>query len=331
MSTHSEHEAVLRRALLQAAESIEPASDGLERIQARLRRPRPLVVAWIEAVWTDVFLRAPAGLQAAGRQLVAALRRAWERIGPTSEPGQGRPLSWLRPLVAMSVAIFVIGVGAYVGLNSSSLLGVGSNAQYSGPGGAGASSHGARGHGKTAGSGTPAATGPNQPVGTATPSGCKKTPKPPTYREPSPSASITPSQTPSGSPSASPSASGTPTSSPTTSTTPNPTTTPAASGDSAGTAATDPPGGATAATGKAGTVSSHESTGISARHRTVPHLKASPTGTPCASKSTATRMPSARVAPEAAGAVPLTGAQLAPARLETATVAAARLGRLAAP
>jgi len=49
MSTASEREAALRRALQSAAEYIEPAPGGLERIHERLRRPRPVLVAWLEA------------------------------------------------------------------------------------------------------------------------------------------------------------------------------------------------------------------------------------------------------------------------------------------
>ena len=65
MSTLNEREAALRRALQSAAASIETAPDGLERIQARLRRPRPVVIAWLEAAWTDIYLRAQDGLRTA--------------------------------------------------------------------------------------------------------------------------------------------------------------------------------------------------------------------------------------------------------------------------
>ena len=40
-------EAALRRALHAAAGAVEPRADGLERIRHRLRRPRPLPVAWL--------------------------------------------------------------------------------------------------------------------------------------------------------------------------------------------------------------------------------------------------------------------------------------------
>lgn len=54
MSTFSEHEAFLRRALHSAADSLEPGHDGLERIQARLQRPHPMPLAWAEAAWTGL-------------------------------------------------------------------------------------------------------------------------------------------------------------------------------------------------------------------------------------------------------------------------------------
>ena len=47
--THFEQEEILRRALHAAADAIEPAADGLERIRERLSRPRPLAVAWLLA------------------------------------------------------------------------------------------------------------------------------------------------------------------------------------------------------------------------------------------------------------------------------------------
>jgi hypothetical protein len=76
--THSEQEEVLRRALHAVADTIEPAGDGLERIRARLSRPRPLVVAWAMAACTS---------------LVQALLL---RLEPGAEGQHGRPGSWLR-------------------------------------------------------------------------------------------------------------------------------------------------------------------------------------------------------------------------------------------
>src|SRR5260370_37228662 len=105
MSTLNERAAALRRALQSAAASIQPAPGGLERIQARLRRPRPVVIAWLEAAWTDIYLRAQDRLQTAVPLLAEGMRRVGQRFAPTSEPGRALPLRWLRPLAAMTLAI----------------------------------------------------------------------------------------------------------------------------------------------------------------------------------------------------------------------------------
>ena len=119
MSTASEREAALRRALLSAAEQIEPAPGGLERIQQRLRRPRPALIAGADAAWTVVLMRAPDVIEALRRRASNVLRHVWDRFGPKSAQGSGPPwLRWLRPLVAMSVAAFVVGAGVYIGLAS---------------------------------------------------------------------------------------------------------------------------------------------------------------------------------------------------------------------
>jgi hypothetical protein len=121
MSTPSEREAALRRALLSAAEQIEPAPGGLEAIHVRLKRPHPALVAWVEAAWTALVMRAPDVTEAIRRQTANVLRLVWERFGPRSAPGPGpHRLSWVRPLSAMAVAVFVLGAGVYVALQSVS-------------------------------------------------------------------------------------------------------------------------------------------------------------------------------------------------------------------
>ena len=52
--THLEPEDILRQALHAAAESVEPAADGLARIRARLSTPHPMVVAWVIAAWSGL-------------------------------------------------------------------------------------------------------------------------------------------------------------------------------------------------------------------------------------------------------------------------------------
>lgn len=125
MSTLSEREAILRRALHAAADGIEPGGDGLQRIQSRLGRPRPLALAWAEAVWTDIILRAPGGFQSASEWVANATRVAWERFGPTSGSGGGRAartFSWLRPLAALGVTVAIVAAGAYVALDAQQAI-----------------------------------------------------------------------------------------------------------------------------------------------------------------------------------------------------------------
>ena len=83
MSTPNEREAALRRALLAAAEQVEPAGDGLQLIQARLRTPRPLAIAWLEGLWTDLAARLPGVVQTA---FAAGGQRTAVRLGPV-RPG----------------------------------------------------------------------------------------------------------------------------------------------------------------------------------------------------------------------------------------------------
>jgi hypothetical protein len=85
--THSEQEEILRRALHAVADTIEPAADGLERIRARLSRPRPLAVAWAIAAWTST---------------VQALQL---RLEPAAEGQPGRLGSWLRLLARSLEAV----------------------------------------------------------------------------------------------------------------------------------------------------------------------------------------------------------------------------------
>lgn len=124
MSTLNERDAV-RRALLGTVEGIEPRADGLQRIQARLRPPRPLALAWAEAVGTDLRMRVPA----AGQELLEWLRyvisMAWERFGPSSGKSGGRAsrtLSWLRPAAALGATVFIVAVGAYVAIDAQQAM-----------------------------------------------------------------------------------------------------------------------------------------------------------------------------------------------------------------
>jgi len=221
MSTASEREAALRRALQSAAEYIEPAPGGLERIQERLGHPRPVLIAWLEAAWTVVMMRAPDVIEAVRRQAATVLRLVWERFGPKQAAGHG-PMRWLRPLTAMSVAVFVIGASVYVGLESSTgAFTIG--ASFGAGGVAGSHPNGRGGNG----GGTPDATGarssyPLASNSSGSPSACNKSSSTPRFQGPG-SQSTTPSTQSSSPTTSSPPATTPPTSSsPPSSTTPNP-------------------------------------------------------------------------------------------------------------
>ena len=65
----------LRRALREAADSVEPADDGLQRIRARLTTPRPLLVAWIMAGYSAGASRVRSRLLAMSTRLQGGARR----------------------------------------------------------------------------------------------------------------------------------------------------------------------------------------------------------------------------------------------------------------
>jgi hypothetical protein len=169
MSTLSEREEALRRALFSAAESIEPAPDGLERIRARLTPPRPPLIAWLEGIWTGLVARARALAEDSRRLLASGFGFAWHRFAPAhAAPGQRNLLRWFRPMTAMAVATFVVAVGVYVGLNESSSIfptNTSSGGQYS-PG----SHHSGNGTRSTTTNSSQPASSSGSPVGSVTPS-----------------------------------------------------------------------------------------------------------------------------------------------------------------
>ena len=97
--THPDPEDVLRRALHEAAESVEPAADGLARIRERLTPPHPLAVAWLMKGWTSLSQFALSRLEPAWSFLADRLPSARAfAIGRLR--GLGRAdggLTWLRP------------------------------------------------------------------------------------------------------------------------------------------------------------------------------------------------------------------------------------------
>ena len=139
MTQDRDYEDALRRALTAAAESIEPAGDGLQRIRHRLdsrRSPRSVLsgcAEWLELHGTRFLVRlepvTEAGRTALRRTgpLVAlvsflrgllgpqAARRAGGHRGAGGSPGRLGPAGpWLKPVLAVSAAVAIVVVGVVI-------------------------------------------------------------------------------------------------------------------------------------------------------------------------------------------------------------------------
>ncbi len=139
MTQDRDYEDALRRALSAAAESIEPAGDGLQRIRHRLdspRSPRSVLSGcadWLELHGTRFLVRlepvTEAGRTALRRSgpllaLVSFLRRllsprwpgdAGGHRGAASSPGRLGPAGpWLKPVFAVSAAVAIVVVGVVI-------------------------------------------------------------------------------------------------------------------------------------------------------------------------------------------------------------------------
>ena len=257
MSRDPQYEDVLRRALHAAADGIEPAGDGLERIRARLTAPRPLPVVWLVTgyaaaastvlSWLQVLtdraritsgpaarpgMAAPAqapGSSRSQRQIRLAMP-AWLRSGGAPGPGGH---SWLRPAIAAGVAACVLAAGAMVMVGGVRDPGGFLSVLTGDPGHAGGSSLAGQSSGKigTGGGsgGSPGGGGPVQPGQPGYASGAcpPLVARPPVGgASPGPSVSTSPSATPTPAASSTPSTSASPSPTPTTSGSPSPTPTP---------------------------------------------------------------------------------------------------------
>ena len=108
-----DYDEILRRALHAAANSVEPAEDGLERIRARLTTPYPMPLAWVMAGCSQLARYAVGAPQSALAWLETVLGGVRERFR-AAQPGlpPGRRLAWLRPAVAAAIAAVVVIAGA---------------------------------------------------------------------------------------------------------------------------------------------------------------------------------------------------------------------------
>jgi hypothetical protein len=143
-----EYEDIVRRALIAAAESIEPAGDGLQRIRHRLSSPRSMnsvaasFTEWLRLSWIRFSVRLEPATEM-GRTALGQVRHLF--TGPGLPPGpfltRGRPAgkhlarrrtarqggalgrlgpaaAWLRPVLAVA-AVVAVAAGAVLALNRS--------------------------------------------------------------------------------------------------------------------------------------------------------------------------------------------------------------------
>jgi hypothetical protein len=222
-----EFDEVLRRVLHAAADSVQPAGDGLERIRARLTAPVPLPVAWAtDGPRSAVrFVRgrlesllAWAGPAAAGLWSAADRLAVRFRI-PRPDGAQPQRLhGWLRPAAALATGVAVVAMGALaVRALPEAISPVGHNQPVTNGHGGGQGGGGVNGGGSQYSNGPPAAGTPSgrssgRPAPTCTPSASFPVSPSPT---PSPSSTSSPAPTPSATPTPTPTPSLTPTPTPT--------------------------------------------------------------------------------------------------------------------
>jgi hypothetical protein len=258
--THLEPEDILRRALHQAADSVEPATDGLSQIRARLATPRPLLIAWLVAAWETasefVVLRLePAlaaladwlgtGLRTAERHLQPVAQRlepvtdrlrpafgwlaamvAWLRrvIKPQTSPG-GRPsrYAWVRPVIAMAAVVLVAVAGGFALSGLPHQISQAAQSVFSST-----QPHGSGGtHGPgTSGGGQHLRSSP----GSSSRNETSPSPSPSCSSKPKPKPTTSPTPTPTTQPTTTPTPTQTSPTSPPPTTTPPPTPTPSPSG-----------------------------------------------------------------------------------------------------
>ena len=242
-----DYDELVRRALQVAADSVEPADDGLKRIRARLTTPYPVPVAWLMAGYSEAARRARDGVLSVS---------AWLRTscGPAIKHSRAGLLGPLRSAAVLATAACAAAAGVLLLTplprqaitHAAALIRPFENGRSSG----GAGSPGVSGHGTQLSTGRTGLTGsghakrsPSHPAtascAAAAPAPTSPATSPAASRAPSvsrsaspaaraksaacpgPAASATPSVTPPASPTPSPTPSVTPPDSPTPSATPS--------------------------------------------------------------------------------------------------------------
>jgi hypothetical protein len=256
MTLDQEYEDIVRHALAAAAESIEPAGDGLQRIRHRLHSPRPASsTAAALTGWFRLFaIRFSVRLEPAaetGRSAVGRVRHLLS--GPARPPARraahGRlspGAAWLRPVLAVAAVVGIVAVGA-VTLHAAQRTIIRPTNSVTSPGGQARGSGGAVAAASMGPWTPPLGVASTQPTDsslsdngvTALPAvACTPTPTPAT-RKATPKATVTPtpSVTPTGSATATPTPTPTATGSPSVSPTPSGTSGSGSPGSTSSTAA----------------------------------------------------------------------------------------------
>jgi hypothetical protein len=201
-------EDVLRRALRAAADSIEPGSDGLDKIRAKVSAGQ----AARRFSWHSRARHAMStshggrGLVPAGTWLAAALRSLVDRFRP--EPGRSGWLGWMRPVAALATGLLVMAAASWAVAALPAAISPTNNArQLTSPPVAPAPSSSS----SAGGASQPYYSVPTGPScsPTAPGTGASSSPNPSGSASPSPSPSSSPTGS-GGSPSPSPSGSGSP-------------------------------------------------------------------------------------------------------------------------
>jgi hypothetical protein len=226
-SVNGDFDERLRRALHAEVDSVEPATDGLERILYRARQPWLLrQVSLMLTECADLFWLIVIRLEpVAGKLRQAIASRTGLLAAPAgrrhASPGRrarpGSELGWLRPALAVSAAVIVVVAGVYglAQLRQSLVLDLFPNADI--PASTGSATSGQSG-GSVQGHTSPGLLPTGGPV-SATPSAsatCTKAAKKKHGRTPSTSPSPTPTGTPTETPTPTPTPSVTSTSTATT-------------------------------------------------------------------------------------------------------------------